>query len=72
MYKLPLSGTYVCTYFFTPCLYDPKSTTFVRSSFNTFAKVNLLTKKSKLNDGLKYAYSSSSASAATAATYVVK
>ncbi len=36
MFMLPLNATYVCTYFFTPCLYNVSSTTFIRSSFKAY------------------------------------
>ncbi len=41
---LPLNATYVCTYFFTPCLYNVSSTTFIRSSFKAYG-ANITTNK---------------------------
>ena len=44
MFMLPLNATYVCTYFFTPCLYNVSSTTFIRSSFKAYG-ANITTNK---------------------------
>jgi len=46
---LPLNASYVCTYFFTPCLYNVSSTTFIRSSFKSFG-ANITTNKVSTNN----------------------